>query len=78
MTTPVRAAHGVLAEGLFRRIDGELVRVRTAILAEPDGRYRALFYPVERPTTNLSSRVFRMADVLQEWRAVERRLVDLD
>lgn len=71
-------AEGVLAEGAFRRADGELVRVRTAIMDEGNGRYRALFYPVERPTSNLSSRVFRIADVLTEWRAAERRLESVD
>lgn len=71
-------AEGVLAELTFRRTDGELVRVRTAILDQGDGRYRALFYPIERPTTNLSSRVYRIAEVLAEWRSAERRLVDLD
>jgi len=50
---------GVLAEGAFRRLDGELVRVRSAILEEADGRFRALFYPVERPTTKLSAKMYR-------------------
>ena len=72
------AADGVLAEVAFRRIDGELVRVRTAIVAEPDGTYRALFYPVERPTTNLTPRLYRIADVLAEWRGAERRLVEVE
>ncbi len=71
-------AEGVLAEGALRRLDGELVRVRTAILEDPDGRFRALFYPVERPTTDLSAKVYRIADVLAEWRAAERRLVALE
>lgn len=71
-------AEGVLAEGAFRRTDGELVRVRTAILAEPDGRFRALFYPVERPTTNLSAKIYRIGDVLAEWRAAERELAEVD
>jgi PAS domain-containing protein len=71
-------AEGVLAEAAFRRLDGELVRVRTAIVDQGDGMYRALFYVVERPTTNLNARVFRIADVLAEWRSAERRLVDLD
>lgn len=71
-------AEGVLAEVAFRRLDGELVRVRTAILEESDGRFRALFYPIERPTTNLSAKVYRIADVLDEWRAAERRLADID
>jgi PAS domain-containing protein len=71
-------ADGVLAEGAIRRTDGELIRVRTAILEEPDGRFRALFYPVERPTTNLTARVFRISDVLAEWRAAERQLADVD
>ena len=71
-------ADGVLAEGAFRRLDGELVRVRTAIIEEPDGRFRALFYPIERPTTNLAAKTYRIGDVLSEWRAAERRLADLD
>jgi PAS domain-containing protein len=71
-------ADGVMAEAPFRRLDGELVRVRLAILDEGDGRYRALFYPIERPTTNLSAKVYRIAEVLAEWRSAERRLVDLD
>lgn len=71
-------AEGVLAEGAFRRLDGELVRVRTAILEEPDGRFRALFYPVERPTNNLAARTYRIGDVLAEWRAAERRLDTID
>ena len=72
------AAAGVLAEVAFRRLDGELVRVRTAIAAERDGTYRALFYPVERPTTNLAPRLYRIADVLAEWRSAERRLVEVE
>jgi hypothetical protein len=71
-------AEGVLAEVAFRRLDGELVRVRTAIMEEPDGRFRALFYAIERPTTNLTAKVYRIGDVLSEWRAAERRLADLD
>jgi PAS domain-containing protein len=71
-------ADGVFAELAFRRLDGELVRVRTAILDQGDGTYRALFYPVERPTTDLTARVFRISQVLAEWRRAERRLVELD
>ena len=71
-------AEGVLAEGAFRRTDGELVRVRTAILEEGEGRLRALFYVLERPTTNLTARTYRISDVLSEWRSAERRLADVD
>jgi PAS domain-containing protein len=71
-------ADGVLAEGAFRRLDGELVRVRTAIIDQGDGSYRALFYVVERPTTNLRARVYRIADILAEWRSAERELIALD
>ena len=71
-------AEGVLAEGAFRRIDGELVRVRTAIMDEGNGRFRALFYVVERPTTNVTSRIYRIGDVLEEWRDAERRLAAVD
>src|SRR3954451_10484548 len=58
-------AEGALAEGAFRRLDGGLVRVRTAILDEGEGRFRALFYVLERPTSNLAGKVYRIADVLQ-------------
>jgi len=71
-------AEGVLVEGAFRRTDGELVRIRTAILEEPDGRFRALFYPTERPTTNLTAKIYRIGEVLAEWRAAERELAEVD
>ena len=71
-------ADGVLAEGALRRTDGELVRIRTAIIEEPDGRFRALFYSIERPTTNLSAKLYRIGDVLAEWRAAERQLSEVD
>jgi hypothetical protein len=71
-------AEGVLAELAFRRTDGECVRVRMAILDQGDGRFAALFYPIERPTANLTPRVFGIADILAEWRSAERRMVDLD
>ena len=70
-------AQGLLIEGPFRRLDGELVRARAAVLAD-GGDYRLLFYPVERPTTNRTTKVFTIADVLAEWRGAERRLVALD
>ena len=71
-------AGGVLAEVPVRRLDGELVRVRTAIVDEGEGRFRALFYPIERPTTNLVPCVYRIAEVVAEWREAERRLVEVD
>ncbi len=71
-------AEGVLAEMAFRRLDGELVRIRVAILDEGDSRYRALFYVIERPTTDLTAKVYRIAHVLAEWRSAEQQLVDLD
>jgi PAS domain-containing protein len=69
---------GLIGEGALKRLDGELVRVRTAIVPEPEGGYRALLYPVERPTTNLAPKVYKIADVLAEWRNAERRLIALD
>ncbi len=70
------AAQGLLVESAFRRTDGELVRARTAILPEGDG-YRVVFHPIERPTANLSVRVYTISDVLAEWRRAERRLVEV-
>jgi len=72
------AARGLIGEGAIRRLDGELVRVRTAILPNGDVGYRVLLDPVERPTTNIVPRLYTIADVLTEWRSAERRLVHLD
>jgi len=69
---------GLIGEGAIRRLDGELIRVRTAIVRQPDGGFRVLLYPVERPTTNLAPRIFKIGDVLAEWRSAERRLVAVD
>ena len=69
---------GLIGEGALKRRDGELVRVRTAIIPEPGGGFRALLYPVERPTSDLTPRVYKIADVLGEWRVAERRLVEID
>ena len=71
-------AQGVLIEGPYRRLDGEVGRARTAVFPDPDGAYSLIVYPIERPTTNLSTRVVTIADVLAEWRSAERRLVALD
>jgi PAS domain-containing protein len=71
-------AEGLLMEAAFRRLDGELVRIRTAIIDQGEGRYRAVFYVIERPTTNLKARIVRISDILEEWRSVERELVALD
>jgi PAS domain-containing protein len=71
-------AQGLLIEGPYRRLDGEVGRARTAVLPDSDGAYSLLFYPLERPTANLSTRILTIADVLAEWRSAERRLVALD
>jgi PAS domain-containing protein len=71
------AAKGLLVESALRRTDGELIRARTAILPEGDG-YRVVFHPLERPTENLSVRVYTISDVLAEWRQAERKLVDVE
>ena len=70
------AAKGLLVESAFRRTDGELIRARTAVLPEGDG-YRVVFHPIERPTSNLTVRVYTISDVLAEWRQAERRLVEV-
>jgi PAS domain-containing protein len=72
------AARGLLIESAFRRTDGELIRARTAILPDDEGGYRALLHPIERPTNDLSWRIYTVADVLAEWRSAERRLVEID
>jgi hypothetical protein len=69
---------GLIGEGTIRRLDGELVRVRTVITPIPEGGFRVLLDPVERPTTNLTPKVYKVSDVLAEWRSAERRLVTVD
>src|SRR4051812_38178132 len=71
------AAKGLLVESAFRRTDGELIRARTAILPDGDG-YRVVFHPLERPTADVSVRIFTISDVLSEWRQAERRLVEVE
>ena len=72
------AATGLLIEAPIRRLDGELVRTRTAVVPEPEGGYRVLLQTIERPTEDLSYRVYTITDVLAEWRSAERRIVELD
>ena len=73
------AATGLLIEAPFRRLDGELVRARTAVVPEPEGGgYRVLMQTIQRPTEDLSYRVYTITDVLAEWRSAERRMVELD
>jgi hypothetical protein len=71
-------AQGVLIEGPYRRLDGEVGRARTAVFPDPDGAYSLVIYPIERPTADLTTRVVTIAEVLAEWRSAERRLVALD
>ena len=71
-------AQGVLIEAPYKRLDGEVGRARTAVFPDPDGAYSLVIYPIERPTTDLSTRVVTIAEVLAEWRSAERRLVALD
>jgi PAS domain-containing protein len=71
-------AQGVLIEGPYKRLDGEVGRARTAVFPDPDGTFSLVIYPIERPTANLATRVVTIADVLAEWRSAERRLVALD
>jgi PAS domain-containing protein len=70
------AAQGLIGEGAIRRLDGELVRVRTAILPTGDG-YRVLLDAIERKTTNIVPRVYAISDVLAEWQSAELRLVEV-
>jgi PAS domain-containing protein len=71
-------SRSLLIEGPYRRLDGEVGRARTAVVPDPDGAYHLLILPLERPTTDLSTRVLTIAEVLAEWRGAERRLVTLD
>ena len=64
-------------EATIQRLDGEKVRVKFAIARLDDGRYRAV---LERASgsTDSAPRVYTAGQVLTQWRAAERRLLELE
>jgi PAS domain-containing protein len=66
----------VMGEGTLQRLDGSKVRVRFAITPTEDGRFRAVFEPVDTPV-GAPPRSFTAGEVLAAWRTAERRLMHL-
>jgi hypothetical protein len=48
------------------------------VIGEQDGRFRILFHVLDLPTRNLVPRMYRISDVIAEWRSAERRLAEID
>jgi hypothetical protein len=63
-------------QATLQRLDGNKVRVRFAIAQNDDGSFVAVLDPVEAPT-EAPSVIYTAGDVLQAWRAAERRLATL-
>ncbi len=64
-------------EATIRRGDGTTARVRFMVMPQEDGRYLAMIKPtaghVERPAT-----IYTVGEVLAQWRAAERKLVEVE
>ena len=63
-------------EATMRRLDGTSIRVRFGLKPIEDGRFLALIEPVSGPTEQPPV-VFTAGQVLAEWRAAERRMVEV-
>jgi hypothetical protein len=63
-------------QGTLQRLDGNRVRVRFAITQNEDGSFVAVLDPVET-SVDAPPVLFTAGDVLQAWRAAERRLATL-
>jgi PAS domain-containing protein len=63
-------------EATMRRLDGTSVRVKFGITPTGDGRFLALIEPIAAPTAQPPT-VYTAGQVLAEWRAVERRMVEI-
>jgi PAS domain-containing protein len=63
-------------QATLQRLDGNKVRVRFAIKQNDDGSFIAVLDPVEAPVEEPPV-IFTAGDVLQAWRAAERRLATL-
>lgn len=63
-------------EATIRRLDGTSVRVKFGLTPIEDGRFLALLEPVAGPTQQPTT-VYTAGQVLAEWRAAERRMVEI-
>jgi len=63
-------------EATMRRLDGTNIRVKFGITPIQDGRFLALIEPVAGPTEQPPT-VYTGGQVLAEWRAAERRMIEI-
>lgn len=60
----------------IRRLDGTSIRVKFGITPIEDGRFLALLEPIAGPTQQPTT-LYTAGQVLAEWRAAERRMVEI-
>lgn len=63
-------------EATMQRLDGTCIRVKFGVTPIEDGRFLALIEPVAGPTEQPRT-VYTAGQVLAEWRAAERRMVEI-
>lgn len=63
-------------EATMRRLDGTSIRVKFGLTPIEDGRFLALIEPVAGPTEQPPV-VYTAGQVLAEWRAAERRMIEI-
>jgi PAS domain S-box-containing protein len=63
-------------EATMRRLDGTSIRVKFGLTPIEDGRFLALIEPVAGPTEQPTV-VYTAGQVLAEWRAAERRMIEI-
>ena len=63
-------------EATMRRLDGSSIRVRFGLKPIEDGRFLALIEPIAGPTEQPPV-VYTAGQVLAEWRAAERRMIEI-
>jgi PAS domain S-box-containing protein len=63
-------------EATMRRLDGTSIRVKFGLTPIEDGRFLAMIEPVAGPTQQPAI-VYTAGQVLAEWRAAERRMIEI-
>jgi PAS domain S-box-containing protein len=63
-------------EATMRRLDGTSIRVKFGLTPIEDGRFLAMIEPVAGPTEQPTV-VYTAGQVLAEWRAAERRMIEI-
>ena len=66
----------ISGEATMRRLDGSTIRVKFGVTPIEDGRFVAIIEPIAGATQQPTS-IYTAGQVLAEWRAAERRMVEI-